>query len=179
LCPLRGLCGAALDNPALVRAYVREIGRVERTELDELLRQPLSAAHRSVGVDELDPLPAITLVCLEDRTDLDLDPCLLANLAGERVLQSFAGREKAAEETPLGCTESVTRQDHVATRVYAEAHHADEEPRLRAIQEAPLPTDRKRIEERRENAKKHAPTLRPPLPLPAAAPAFADAQPHQ
>src|SRR5438876_5831505 len=91
--PLRRSGGTPFDDPALVGAYVRQIGRVEGAELDELAREPLQSADGPVGVHDLDPLPAVTLVRFEDRTDLDLDAGLLANLARESVLEPLASRK--------------------------------------------------------------------------------------
>src|SRR5256885_11050682 len=144
-CPLRRLARPALDDPALIGAHVRKIGGVEGADLDELFRQTLGAAKRPICVDELDALPAKALIRLEDRTDFDLDPRLLPDLAGERVLEPLAGREKAAKEAPLRRAETMSRQDHMAARVDPEPHHADEESRLGAIQDAALPADGKRV----------------------------------
>ena len=86
-----------LDQAALIGAHVRKLGGVERPELDDLARKALEATRRPVGVDELDMPPAKALVRLEDRPDLDLEPGLLADLSGKRIVESLSGREKAAE----------------------------------------------------------------------------------
>jgi len=94
---------AALDDPTLVRADVGQVARLEGSYLQELVRQALGAGERSIGVHQLDALPSIALVRLEDRPDLDLYPRLLPDLAGERVfarlrqLARLIGREPVME----------------------------------------------------------------------------------
>src|SRR5437867_479490 len=153
--PLRGLRGAPFYDPALVRAHVGKVGRVEGADLDELVRQPLCAPDGPVRVDELDPLPAVSLVRLEDRANFDLDPRLLANLAGERVLEALAWGEEPAEETPFRRAETMACQDHVTVRVDPEPDDADKEPRLGAVEDAPLPADRERVVEKSQQAEEH------------------------
>src|SRR5436309_3361420 len=161
--PLRGFARAALDDPALVGTHVRKVGGVEGANLDELFRQSLGAAERPVRVDELDPLPTIPLIRLEDRTNLDLDARLLADLTGERVLEPLAGREEASEETPLRRAETVARQDHVAVRIDTETDDPDEEPSLCAVEDAPLPPARKRVVEDSQQAEQHRGNSTAPL----------------
>src|SRR5438094_5086092 len=98
------------DDPALVRADVRKIRRVEGAELDELARQPLDASDRPVRVHDLDALPAIALICFEDRPDLDVDTGLLADLSPEPLFQPLARREERTQETPLRHAKAMARQ---------------------------------------------------------------------
>src|SRR5437867_9410225 len=105
--PLRGLCGAPFDDPALVRAHVGKVGRVEGADLDELVRQPLCPPDGPVRVDELDPLPAVSLVRLEDRANFDLEPSLPAPPAIQPVLEALAWGEEPAEKTPFRRAETM------------------------------------------------------------------------
>src|SRR4029079_13079339 len=85
--PLHRLARAALDDAALIRADVGKVRRIERADLDELFGEPLGPPERPVCVDELDALPAVALISFEDRTDFDLDPGLLTDLASQGVLE--------------------------------------------------------------------------------------------
>ena len=135
------MCRATLDDPALIGADVWEIGRVECVKLEQLLGQPLATADRTVGVDDLDALPAVALIRFQDRPDFDLESGLFADLSRERILQSLARRQKPPEETPFGRPEAVAREDHMATRIDPETHDADEKSRLGTVEDAPLPPD--------------------------------------
>src|SRR5207247_8230648 len=117
------------DDPALVRADVRKIGRVEGAELDQLARQPLDASDRPVRVHDLDALPAIALICFEDRPDLDVDTGLLADLSRQRLFQPLARREEPTQETPLRRAKAMARQHHVAVRIGAKPYVTGAQPR--------------------------------------------------
>jgi len=147
------------DDPALVRADVRKIRRVEGAELDELARQPLNASDRPVRIHDLDALPAIALICFEDRPDLDVDTGLLADLSRQRLFQPLARREEATQESPLRGTKAMARQDHVAVWIDAKPNDTDEKSRLRAVQDAPLPAHGKGVIEKGEEPKEHGDRL--------------------
>ena len=106
-------------------------------------------------------MPAVSLVRFEDRTDLDLDAGLLANFARECVFEPLASRQESSEETPLRRAEAMARQDHVTVGIDPEAHDAHEEPRLGAVEDAPLPAHGKGVIEKGESTEEHAETLRP------------------
>src|SRR5206468_10268332 len=152
---------APFDDPALVGAHVREIGGVEGAQFDELAREPLHAADGPVGVNDLDPLPAVTLVRLEDRTDLDLDTGLLANFARESVFEPLASRKEYSEDAPLRRAAAMACQDHLTVGIDPEADDAHKEPRLGAVEDTPLPPDGKGVIEKGESTEEHAETLRP------------------
>src|SRR5207237_837040 len=90
------------------------IRRVEGAELDKFARQPLDASDRPVRVHDLDALPAIALICFEDRPDLDVDTGLLADLSRQRLFQPLTRREEPTQESPLRRAKAMARQDHVA-----------------------------------------------------------------
>src|SRR5947207_5370480 len=100
-------------------------------------------------------LPAESGPDLEQRADVDREPRFLAHLARERILDALAGVQVATEETPLRRAEAVAREDHGAARIDAEPDDPDQEPRLRAVEDPPLPADREPIEDERERAHEH------------------------
>ena len=145
----------SLDHAALVRTHRGErIGR-ELRELEQLFGEPLLTTGHPIREHEVDVLPAEAGPDLEERADLDRKPGLLAYLTRERVLDALLGMEVATEETPLGRAEAVTRKQNGATWVDAEPDHTDQEPRLRAIEDASLPPHRETIKEERERAHEH------------------------
>ena len=148
-----------LDEPALVRAHVRQVGGIERPQLQKLVGERLAAADDAIGEDELDPLPAVTGHDLEERPNLDLQPRLLADLARERVLHPLTLLEKTAEESPLRGAEAVPRQEHATLGIDANPDDADEEAVVRGGEESPLPADGERVEDDRERAHEHRETL--------------------
>jgi hypothetical protein len=84
----------------------------------------------------------VTRVGLEDRADLDGEPGLLRDLAPERVRQRLLAVDEATEEAPLRRAEGMTREDDAAVGGDADAVDTDEEPRVGAVEDASLPSDR-------------------------------------
>jgi len=63
--------------------------------------------------------------------------------------------QEATEESPLRRSEAMSRQQHAAPRVDAEAGHAHEESLVRDGHEPALPAHRERVEQQRERAHEH------------------------
>src|SRR3989442_14582976 len=122
-----------LDHPALIRANVRKIGRIERAELDDLLGEALHAARRPVCVDQLDAPPAVPGARLEDRADLDFEARLFEDLTRHRILDPFAGVEKSTEAAPFRRPEAVPREEHAPVRIHSKSDDATEEDMVRSV----------------------------------------------
>src|SRR5207248_475814 len=82
-----------------------------------------------------------------------------AGLTRQRVFESLSGREKAAEEAPLRGAETMPCEQDVPAPIDPEADDPDQKTRLGPVEDAALPSNRKRVVDPSERAHQHAATL--------------------